>query len=232
MTDYDDAEVPLVLGSLRGRRNFKLKWSNDFQHEVYMLQSPLRDYIWQPGENVAQCVCAHPAYFGYPDKVEPFFVREHVAGKDHTCGFYAYTNHLKYDYENGTNAVGVIEAYGRITVGNLGFRAEKAKIVAIHFKEELGPLEQRVFERTYPDIRVFTDPAIMFDRVKLVSMDGPIKYPEPTSMARAFRLNRCPECANTFFFEGGVFVCHVCQKGWKASFVMDVIHNNFWGLPG
>ena len=57
-----------------------------------------------------------------------------VTAPEHTCGFYAYTDEASL-FENsnrGANSVfGLIKAYGHVTQGTKGFRAEKAEIVAL-----------------------------------------------------------------------------------------------------
>lgn len=54
---------------------------------------------------------------------------------DCSCGFYAYHNRAQADQElfNPFNmhAVGVVEGYGRVVLGPLGWRAQKARIVAL-----------------------------------------------------------------------------------------------------
>lgn len=49
---------------------------------------------------------------------------------DCTCGIYAHYLPLE-SYERNNNIFGVVEASGRILMGTRGFRAEKAKIVAL-----------------------------------------------------------------------------------------------------
>lgn len=57
-----------------------------------------------------------------------------------TCGFYAYTDWNSL-YQNSLTSVddyvfGLIRGYGHVTVGSMGFRAEKADIVALTFPHE------------------------------------------------------------------------------------------------
>lgn len=62
------------------------------------------------------------------------------------CGFYAYYGHMEKEYKQSRNiwnalpvlppssgglVYGIIEAYGKIILGTKGFRAEKARIVAL-----------------------------------------------------------------------------------------------------
>ena len=58
---------------------------------------------------------------------------DHSPATCQACGFHGFTEPDAEDYENGPDArvVGVIEGYGKLTHGTRGFRAEKAKVVAL-----------------------------------------------------------------------------------------------------
>lgn len=59
--------------------------------------------------------------------------REHTVGQlDCTCGFYAYTtNLLPQPYLHSGNVRGIVAGYGRVTEGSRGFRASRARILAL-----------------------------------------------------------------------------------------------------
>ncbi len=100
-----------IAGSLVGLRAFKVD-------RLGRLAGPSHGGIFKPGENVAQCG------YGY---------KHQVASKDCACGYYAYFNG-KNTYNEGINSGNVtalIEGYGTVTLGSEGFRAEKAKLVAL-----------------------------------------------------------------------------------------------------
>lgn len=68
--------------------------------------------------------------------------REHVpANPACTCGFYAYT-HVQPLFDNSTTATysvfGLIQGYGTVTLGTKGFRAEKARIIALTVPQTCG----------------------------------------------------------------------------------------------
>lgn len=74
-----------------------------------------------------------------------------------SCGFYAYHDqaHAGHELFNPFNmqAVGVVEGYGRVVLGPLGWRAQKARIIALAtVHSTLGPSLHRfgvpVFNRT------------------------------------------------------------------------------------
>jgi hypothetical protein len=113
----------MVAGTIRGHRSFGVSGDR--------LTPIVRDFVyWKPELNEATCIGGG------------IFARHEVATRDCTCGFYAYTdptNPGEYYFE-GTygcpcnicqGVVGVIEAWGRVTVGTLGFRAQYARVIAL-----------------------------------------------------------------------------------------------------
>lgn len=78
---------------------------------------------------------------------------EHVlGGVKCTCGFYAYFDGLN-DYKDPSRVAAIIEGYGVCTVGDRGFRASKARLVAlIEPKAQVSPLLRERLHRNYPDV--------------------------------------------------------------------------------
>lgn len=112
MTTFDGP--PLVAGTIHGFRHFEVRPGSLY------LRSPLRTgYRWKPEENTASC-----GDYGW-------LARHHVAEQFCECGFYAYRYPWFSAYGSPRRAMGVIEAYGRVSVGRRGFRAEKARLVAV-----------------------------------------------------------------------------------------------------
>lgn len=115
--DFDG--TPLVAGSLIGIRAFRVRGDGTLTGVAY-------EVPYEEGENEAKCMIGASTW-----------LQQHkMAGLHCSCGFYAYFHkgHSAYlplmDY--GERMVtGLIEGYGRCTVGSLGFRAEKAKIIAL-----------------------------------------------------------------------------------------------------
>jgi len=221
---YDGTEVPLVIGALRGRRNFKVGYHNAYEDTIddsvdfsRMLWSPSQPYGWTQDENIAKCQC-------YAYNVD---ASKHTPGElNKRCGFYAYTNHKYFEYESNTQAIGVIEGYGRMTVGDFGFRCQKARILAISFKEPLGLTDELIWIENYPKVKVFGDPQDMFEEFPLIGMKGEIRVPVLTEHARAFRDNVCPDCKSSLHYENSdkTFVCDKCMNFWTAEYVMRTIH--------
>jgi hypothetical protein len=144
---------PLVLGAARGLRTFYLD-----HHGV--LRGVTYKFPWRDGENVAQCMVAKnvdpmqkprsrfgnvgaPYLMGgieFPDdpdaEIKPSKGHEwdrcEGLSPDCGCGFYAYhTGEVQYATNGaGCRITAVVEAYGRVILGPLGYRAEKARIVA------------------------------------------------------------------------------------------------------
>lgn len=131
-------EIPDVFGVVRGYRWWTLdapplRESPAHADEVWprkMLRG-MQDH-WGPGENVAVCRA------GYR-------VHEESALPDISCGcgFWAYW-HLQ-RHEVGGSALpvcGVIEGYGAVLIGEKGFRAAKARIVALHLPFTIQPVTE------------------------------------------------------------------------------------------
>jgi len=74
-----------------------------------------------------------------------------------SCGYYAfYTPSIQYMAPG--RAWGVIEGYGKTTIGSKGFRAQKAKILGIALPDANEPMEsyyQTLVRRNYKDIPFF-----------------------------------------------------------------------------
>lgn len=110
--------APLVVGTITGKR----AWRVVREDGKVALRSYAFEYHWQPGVNKAICAGNggwNPAHV--------------TAQQTCHCGFYAYyrdstSYHIPY---SPRTVSGVIEGWGRTTIGRLGFRCEKARIVAL-----------------------------------------------------------------------------------------------------
>ena len=90
--------------------------------------------VFRPGENIARCRATPQGRWAYvpggmtwaPD--EP---REHHPGSaDCECGYWAHYDGT-HSYESTPRASAIIEGYGLVTLGTSGFRAGKARLVAL-----------------------------------------------------------------------------------------------------
>lgn len=171
MSDFSDR--PLVAGTIVGLRAFGVD-------KLGRLIGPSYAQVFAPGENVAECrkederfSTRHSFMMGtYADPYFPSFQpssrgRMGVAPKveptvKHTpgvvtcsCGFYAYFNGRN-DFKEASRVSAIIEGYGVVTMGTEGFRAEKARIVALvepgrKFSDHL----RSMLHRNYPDVAFY-----------------------------------------------------------------------------
>ena len=216
-SDYDATK--LIVGTFFGVRHFDW-WPGKKTKREPRLYSPSYEYMWKDGENQAECQCYRGAY-GYSND---------VAAKNHHCGFYAYYDDDHYQFGD-RNAIGVIEAYGRLTVGSRGFRAEKAKIVGLAIKD--WTLDDWImFETNYPSAELFDDKDTMFEKFPL-SAPPPEPPPPPPpgidEVALAFRNNQCPHCKGQMLFAPATseFLCQPCNLRWPGAFVVNAIHAGY-----
>lgn len=86
-----------------------------------------------------------------------------------SCGFYAYYSSSPNQYINGSRVTGIIEGYGNTLIGTLGFRSEKAKIVALY----IPPVKD-------------TGGRITVDRETLTSENVPLLISTYSSQAKIF----------------------------------------------
>lgn len=134
MQEFSRREVPHYPGELTAIRAFQINSSG-------ILGSPQRTHTWLPGENQARCnlsqggIWLRPRGSAFPNVDYYPFPGHEIGCMDCQCGFYAY-----FDQKNAgtylpgrpsTAVLGIVKAYGRLTVGEHGLRATKMKIVGI-----------------------------------------------------------------------------------------------------
>lgn len=102
---------PLIAGSINGIRSWRVE-------DDGTLTGVSHHREWTLGENHAEC-----AYYAKPT--------HRVASDECSCGFYAYLDPSANAYCFSDAPRGIVKAYGAVTVGSRGFRAEKAQIVAL-----------------------------------------------------------------------------------------------------
>ncbi|HEY6021586.1 MAG TPA: hypothetical protein VIY48_17485 [Candidatus Paceibacterota bacterium] len=115
-------------GTLRGYRTWILD-PYGYEHS-YLRAMGASGYGWEEGINEASCIYGTIDSFKKQDYVE-----HKTPNSSCSCGFYAtHTPELAIDDPicwNPMTVFGVVEATGKILVGKSGFRAEKARIVAL-----------------------------------------------------------------------------------------------------
>ena len=140
MSDFSDR--PLVAGSITGLRSFKVEKDGT-------LLGPATRRRFAPGENVAICTVY---YWPYKHLID------HQVGQlSCGCGYYAYFDLEANPFHDPYgNVYGLIQGYGVTTVGTRGFRAEKAKLLAL-IRPPAGPrlglldrLARPLYKKTWP----------------------------------------------------------------------------------
>lgn len=143
-----------VAGVFRGARSFRINKDGFLTGVVY-------HQVWTPGENIAVCRNTPTQYISYYAAAS--VLDQPVALPDghgmDACrhGFYAYAENSN-DYHAEGYVSGVIEGYGKeVMLGTRGFRADKARIVALCVSEVRLTERDRValVSVNYPDIPMF-----------------------------------------------------------------------------
>lgn len=168
--DYDFA-----AGAIKGLRT----WDVDDQGRLHGVTHKT---IWTPGENVAKCEqgagrytpcptywtsCSDPTCV--PHKGHFIASEPHAFDPDCSCGFWAYDEHT---FKPHGAILGIIEGFGKTTVGTRGFRCEKARIVALCRNLDAEVVEMdRVslslwlrLKRLYPEVQFFDEIDEMVER--------------------------------------------------------------------
>lgn len=137
--DYDG--VTFQITPVRGIRAFNVD-------SLGRLRGIHHRHVWRPGENVAECkassveLALRPYLGGFvsigidPSAVPAPKPKAHDMAKC-TCGFYGFLDGSA-DYHDADRVEGVVEAYGDVHLGTRGFRASKARIVALCLPEPKG----------------------------------------------------------------------------------------------
>ena len=114
-------------------------------------------YHWQAGVNTAHCNRT-----GGDRHVEPHVPGAWASTRDHECGLHVYhggevdrfaeREHRVTRFTKKAIVPGVVEAWGRITVHDYGFRAQYARIVALAQPKWMGPHRVRELQSRYPGV--------------------------------------------------------------------------------
>lgn len=121
--------------------------------EIVQYRSTFRDEmsfrVWDPPEPCGK----HPDCF---DGTHPA-PSGHSFDPDCQCGFWAYDEHT---FTSHGDVTGIIEGYGKTTIGTRGFRCEKARIVALLREHKDGYLSLSAWfrlQRLYPDAAFYDE---------------------------------------------------------------------------
>lgn len=124
--EFSKKEIPTYVGSLTGIRAMEVD-------SVGMIRSPQQYFIWRPGPNLAECYRADPDIFYVSSRQTRYLNQHKIAALNCTCGFYSYFHqkHAKTYLPDRDGVYAIVKAYGRVTYGEAGFRAEKMEILAL-----------------------------------------------------------------------------------------------------
>lgn len=155
MTGFDEAgplaalaaEIPDVYGTVRGYRWWTLAapplHEDPSRADETWPPGLLRGMqdAWVPGENTAVCRAGGRHSFA------------EIPSLDCGCGFWAYwrlQEHRQVQDHGGLPVCGVIEGYGAVMTGTKGFRAARARIIALHLPVKIIP---KTYVPPRPDYR-------------------------------------------------------------------------------
>lgn len=100
------------------------------------------------------------------------------------CGFYGYYDGSN-DYHQSDRVSAVVEGYGEVVIGTRGFRATKARIVALTIPDTVAvPLAMRV-RHNYREIPIFDSFEAMVTAVPTDIQRGPTPESDPTFWTRS-----------------------------------------------
>ena len=170
---FDRVEKELVPGALRGYR----RWRFDFTGQLAAVNFY---YSWTPGRNEATHVGVKP--------------KHEAPMKRCSCGLYAHHdprgsfNYMDCSYKD-VIVVGSIKAYGKIILGDLGFKAQYAEIESLVVP---GPMTA-AFQHRYPQVKIFdrfTDLVKEFPPIPVDELLGPKPEPEWRPLMPPITLHR------------------------------------------
>jgi hypothetical protein len=176
--NYGGDHVTLVPGRLRGYRSWRLNWPTGYSPVPRVLRYQNRRPVylgaltapqwWRPGDQpAAECVrelLVQDGIYALPPEASS---AEHpldqpIPAKDCSCGYYAQhsSSYVADDMESitcvcatcrvrGAVVGGVVEGWGRVEVGKLGWRAARARIVALHVPYP-RPVKKRIRKLNKP----------------------------------------------------------------------------------
>jgi len=134
---FDGKNWDFAAGTIRGIRG----WNLDRRGRLVGTWN--QDFIWKPETHLGVCpyhsfsrmraVVKNERLWSFSDEVDstPAPVTPEIEPSC-SCGLYAYTDFESFDNAYGTLPVhGIVEGYGKTVVGEYGFRASSARIVAL-----------------------------------------------------------------------------------------------------
>lgn len=114
-----------------------------YRPQTYTVQQ--QKSFWRGTREVQVPVAPEPAPVPAPDPPHSYETCK--------CGFYAYYDGSD-DYHQEGYISGVVEGYGETLIGTRGFRAMKARIVALHIPTDVPVHLSRLVARNYAEVAI------------------------------------------------------------------------------
>jgi hypothetical protein len=151
---FEDYQVPdIVATSLVGYRQFGPLPVTTMLHGLTKTE-----YTWVAGKNEAKCLRNRQTSAAFKEQqMIDQHKKEQIPVQDCACGFWAYWDMNTSALSNNTvRLVGVIQAWGKLIVGPLGFRAQYAKIIALAVPDEKVEVYPSI-RAQYPGVKWYDD---------------------------------------------------------------------------
>lgn len=158
MSGQEFDALGLALGVVTGARAFDVD-------SLGRLTGIHYKQVWRPGENVAECRKSDNPYADLASMFTFTFtgtrlVQTKKPESPHSretcqCGFYGYYDGSN-DYHQKGRISGVVEGYGEVLIGTRGFRAAKARIVALRIPKSVPDRLAALVRRNYAGVPFFS----------------------------------------------------------------------------
>lgn len=173
----DFGGLGFAVGRVRGLRAFGVAEDGTLTGAIYQQR-------WHAGVNQAVCYDdARPSDTSLVEHIRPEGPGDNGhMGRHPWCGFHAYWEREHNGYHREYRVDGIVDGFGEVVIGSRGFRAEKARIVALALYDvasdmnahdlaiyhRLGrfPIDDSIVEqvaRHYPSVPVFPSLDRMLD---------------------------------------------------------------------
>lgn len=135
-SQFGKIDIPFYTGRLVGLRSFAVTSKGELTGVTYAGR-------WHDGDNEAKCALHDNRFYADFDPEKKSGIthdpNHQVASLGCSCGYYAYFDGNDNEFQHGVNVEGLVEAWGKITIGEKGFRAAKARIVALVVPVDIHP---------------------------------------------------------------------------------------------
>lgn len=176
---YGGQGAELVPGTLRGYR----QWQPAAGGALAALSM---SYVWMHSE--VEAICLKVSRISYRNSYDDPIIEQRAGVPQHVvpdlncvCGIYA--KHQPDNYSSSGYVSGVIEAWGKVQLGSEGFRAQKARIVAlampnIIIRDDFAEF-MRILGKRYKGVEFWPDVSAMYEKYPPIDVSALLPPPEP-----------------------------------------------------